>query len=125
MSCGAEACASAAFTLKHDGFEPDLIVAHPGWGEALFIKDVFPRAKLVIYCEYYYALEGQDVGFDPEVAPLSFQQKAKLRLKNTTNLLSLDIADAAISPTQWQKSTYPHGHKTRSASSTMELTVAV
>lgn len=104
----AEACAAAAFQLKREGFTPDLIVAHPGWGEALFIKDVFPTAKLVIYCEYYYALEGQDVGFDPDTPPLTFQQQAKLRLKNTTNLHSLQIADAAISPTQWQKSTYPN-----------------
>lgn len=103
----AEACASAAFQLKRDGFEPDVIVAHPGWGEALFIKDVFPRAKLVIYCEYYYAAEGQDVGFDPEDPPLTFQQRCRLRLKNTTNLLSLEMADAALSPTEWQKSTYP------------------
>jgi glycosyltransferase involved in cell wall biosynthesis len=103
----AEACASAALKLKQEGLEPDVIYAHPGWGEALFIKDVFPHAKLVIYCEYYYALEGQDVGFDPNAAPLTFQQQCKLRLKNTTNLLSLQIADAAISPTQWQKSTYP------------------
>jgi glycosyltransferase involved in cell wall biosynthesis len=103
----AEACASAALKLKQEGFEPDVIYAHPGWGEALFIKDVFPRAKLVIYCEYYYGLEGQDVGFDPEEPPLTFQQRCKLRLKNTTNLLSLQISDAAISPTEWQKSTYP------------------
>lgn len=103
----AEACAAAALQLKREGFVPDIIVAHPGWGEALFIKDVFPRAKLVIYCEYYYALEGQDVGFDPEIPPLTFEQRCRLRLKNTTNLLSMEIADAAISPTQWQKSTYP------------------
>ena len=107
MVLRAEACASAALQLKRDGFEPDVIVAHPGWGEALFIKDVFPHAKLVIYCEFYYAAEGQDVGFDPEEPPLSFAKRCKLRLKNTTNLLSLEIADAAISPTQWQKSTYP------------------
>lgn len=103
----AEACAAAAFQLKREGFVPDIIVAHPGWGEALFMKDVFPQAKLVIYCEYYYALEGQDVGFDPEIPPLTFEQRCRLRLKNTTNLLSMEISDAAISPTQWQKSTYP------------------
>jgi glycosyltransferase involved in cell wall biosynthesis len=103
----AEACAAAAMQLKHEGFVPDIIVAHPGWGEALFMKDVFPQAKLLIYCEYYYAVEGQDVGFDPEIPPLTFMQRCKLRLKNTTNLLSMEIADAAISPTQWQKSTYP------------------
>jgi glycosyltransferase involved in cell wall biosynthesis len=103
----AEACAAAAMQLKREGFAPDVIVAHPGWGEALFLKDVFPQARIVLYCEYYYASEGQDVGFDPEDPPLTFDQRCNLRLKNTTNLLSMEIADAAISPTQWQKSTYP------------------
>lgn len=103
----AEACAAAALQLKREGFVPDVIVAHPGWGEALFMKDAFPHARLVIYCEYYYAHEGQDVGFDPEVPPLTLEKRYLLRLRNTTNLLSMEIADAAISPTQWQKSTYP------------------
>jgi glycosyltransferase involved in cell wall biosynthesis len=102
-----EACAAAAHALKRDGFAPDVIVAHPGWGEALFIKDVFPKARVVLYCEYYYAQEGQDVGFDPELPPLTFEQQCLLRMKNATNLLSMEIADAAISPTQWQKQTYP------------------
>jgi glycosyltransferase involved in cell wall biosynthesis len=103
----AEACAAAALQLKRDGFTPDLVVAHPGWGEALFIKDVFPQARLVLYCEYYYALEGQDVGFDPQQPPLTFQQRCRLRLKNSTNLLSMELADAALSPTHWQRNTYP------------------
>jgi glycosyltransferase involved in cell wall biosynthesis len=103
----AEACAAAAMQLKRDGFVPDVIVAHPGWGESLLIKEVFPQARLIIYCEYYYAVEGQDVGFDPEIPAMTFQQRCKLRLRNATNLLSLDMADAAISPTQWQKSTFP------------------
>lgn len=103
----AEAVASAAFQLKQDGFVPDIIVAHPGWGETLFIKDVFPRAKLVIYCEFHYAAEGQDVGFDPEIPALSFQQRCRLRLRNNVSLQALTIADAAISPTQWQRATFP------------------
>lgn len=102
-----EACAAAALKLKSEGFTPDVIVAHPGWGEALFIKDVFPKARVVLYCEYYYAAEGQDVGFDPEQPALTFEQRCTLRMRNATNLLSMEIADAAISPTQWQKSTYP------------------
>lgn len=103
----AEACASAAMQLKRDGFYPDLIVAHPGWGEALFMKDVFPNARLAIYCEYYYALEGQDVGFDPEMPRLTLAQQYMLRIRNTTHLLSLEAADLAFAPTQWQKQTFP------------------
>ncbi len=103
----AEACASAALQLKHEGFEPDFIIAHPGWGETLFIKDVFPRAKILMYCEYYYAAQGQDVGFDPEIPAPNFVGHCRLRMKNTVNLHAMQIADAAISPTQWQKSIFP------------------
>jgi hypothetical protein len=31
----------ACHDLHKDGFRPDVIVAHPGWGEALFLKDNF------------------------------------------------------------------------------------
>ncbi len=103
----AEACAAAVMQLRREGFVPDLIVAHPGWGEALFMKEVCPKAKLILYCEYYYSQEGQDVGFDPEMVELTLSQRYQLRLKNTINILSMEIADAAISPTQWQKNTYP------------------
>ncbi|WP_338849750.1 glycosyltransferase [Massilia sp. W12] len=102
-----EACAAKAMQLKHSGFTPDIIVAHPGWGEPLFLKDVFPRAKVVMYCEFFYGMEGRDVGFDPELPQMTFDKQCILRLKNNANLHALDIADAAISPTEWQKSTYP------------------
>lgn len=111
----AEACAAAALQLKNEGFTPDLIIAHPGWGEALFIRDVFPRARIANYCEYFYASEGQDVGFDPETPALDFEQRYVLRLKNTANLLSLNDADLAYSPTAWQRSTYPAVYQDRIA----------
>jgi glycosyltransferase involved in cell wall biosynthesis len=103
----AEACAAAALQLKREGFVPDVVVAHPGWGESLFVKDVFPQAKLLVYCEFYYAAEGRDVGFDPEQPAINFQQRCQLRMRNAHSLLSLEAADAAISPTHWQKSLFP------------------
>lgn len=103
----AQACAVAALKLKNEGFTPDVIVAHPGWGDALFIKDVFPQARLVVYCEYYYSGTSQDADFDPELPPLSLERRCLIRMRNTASLLSMELADAAIAPTAWQKSTYP------------------
>lgn len=102
-----EACTAAMMKLKSEGFLPDVVIAHPGWGESLFVKDVFPRARLIVYCEFYYANEGRDVDFDPEMPKLSFQQRCQLRMRNAVNLLSIEAADLAIAPTQWQKSVWP------------------
>ncbi len=51
---------------KRAGLEPDTIIAHPGWGDAFFVRDFFPGARVLGLFEYYYRPRGADVGFDPE-----------------------------------------------------------
>ncbi|NDC09387.1 MAG: glycosyltransferase [Oxalobacteraceae bacterium] len=102
-----EACFRAALALKTQGFMPDVIVAHHGWGESLFLKEIWPDAKLGIYCEFFYHAEGTDVGFDPEFPVTDVAEPCRMRLKNLNNLLHFDIADAGLSPTLWQASTFP------------------
>lgn len=92
--------------IRQAGFRPDVILAHPGWGETLYAKDVFPYARLIHLCEWYYSAEGADVGFDPEF-PSSLNDRARVRTWNAQHALSLLECDAAVSPTHWQKSRYP------------------
>lgn len=101
------ACAQAMEQLREQGFEPDVIVAHPGWGEALFCKDVWPRSRLVIFAEFYYRAEGSDFGFDKEFFHDSVAARARLRLKNSVHLHAFEAADAIYSPTEWQFSQIP------------------
>jgi len=108
-----EACFRAALQLREEGFSPDVIVAHHGWGESLFLKDVWPRARLGIYCEFFYSAEGSDVGFDPEFPVLDPGDVCRLRLKNLNNLLHFESADAGLSPTHWQASTFPEVFRDR------------
>ena len=108
-----EACFRAALQLKAQGFSPDVIIAHPGWGESLFLKDIWPQAKLGIYCEFYYHPEGADVGFDPEFPAKDVGDVCRLRLKNLNNLLHFEVADAGISPTHWQASTFPEPFRSK------------
>ena len=109
----AEACFKAALQMKQLGYKPDVIVAHHGWGESLFLKEVWPEAKLGIYCEFFYHQHGADVGFDPEFPATDEGEVCRLRLKNLNNLLHFEIADSGISPTHWQASTFPEPFKNK------------
>jgi glycosyltransferase involved in cell wall biosynthesis len=109
----AEACFRAALEMKAGGFSPEIIVAHHGWGESLFLKEVWPKAKLGIYCEFFYQPHGADVGFDPEFPSVDPGEACRLRLKNLNNLLHFEVADAGISPTHWQASTFPEPFKSK------------
>lgn len=108
-----EAALRAALQMRQQGYRPDIIVAHPGWGESLFLKDVWPDAKLGLYCEFFYHASGADVGFDPEFAEDAVTVAAKMRVKNAHNLVQLETADAGIAPTHWQASTFPEPFRSR------------
>ena len=101
-----QATARAMLQMKRAGFVPDAILAHPGWGETLYAKDVYPDARLVHLCEWYYAAHGADVGFDPEF-PATLDDHARVRTWNALHALNLLQCDAAVSPTRWQRERHP------------------
>ncbi len=101
-----QAVARVLVGLRDRGPPPHLIYAHPGWGEALFVKDVFPHVPLVTYAEWYYTAVGRDVGFDPD-EPVGLDRTCQVRMRNAHLLVSHLAADWRISPTRWQKSQHP------------------
>jgi len=101
-----QAAVRAMLAMRKGGFVPDVILAHPGWGETLYAKDVFPETRLVHLCEWFYSAEGADLGFDPEF-PMSFDDQARIRTWNALHTLNLTQCDLGISPTQWQRSRHP------------------
>ena len=110
----AEACANAAQRLKNQGFTPDLICAHPGWGESLFLKAVWPEVPLLCYQEFFYQEHGFDTGFDPEFPDeIGWESQARLHMKNAYLYLTLEQADWNISPTHFQASSFPEHYRRR------------
>jgi glycosyltransferase involved in cell wall biosynthesis len=107
-----QAVARVMLNMKRQGFVPDAVLAHPGWGESLYVKDVFPDTRLVHFCEWYYSAQGADVGFDPEF-PASFDDGARVRTWNALHALNLTQCDAAVTPTQWQWSRHPENLRSR------------
>ncbi|WP_282048343.1 glycosyltransferase [Sulfitobacter mediterraneus] len=105
----AEACYDAALKLRdRSGFSPDVILAHHGWGEAMFLRDLWPEARLGLYCEFFSGAEAPCTNFDPEFASSRSDKNApRLRIKNLSNRMHFDIASAGVSPTAFQADTFP------------------
>ena len=103
----AEAVFHVALEMKRAGYRPDVIVAHPGWGESLFLKEVWPSARLGLYCEFFYRVNGADVGFDPEFSSPEPAEACRILTKNANLILHFAQADGALSPTQWQADGFP------------------
>lgn len=101
------AAAKAALALQRTGFSPDIILGHAGWGDTLFLRDVYPEARGQAYAEFYYNAAGADVGFDPEWPGDDFPARALTHTKNAAMLLGLFSADRGLSPTRWQRSVFP------------------
>ncbi|MGB8813541.1 MAG: glycosyltransferase family 4 protein [Paracoccaceae bacterium] len=100
--------ARAALQLRDQkGYVPDVIFGHSGWGETLFLKEIWPAAKLLVYAEFYYRGVGADVGFDPEFEKPGFDAVMMAQGRTTHLGQALLHADAGLSPTKWQASTYP------------------
>lgn len=109
----AEACARHMIRLRDAGFVPDVVVAHPGWGESLGVKAVWPGARLGIYCELYYQADGADVNFDPEFGRSDPLDVLRLRFKNLNSDLHVELADGALAPTRWQAGSFPEPLRSR------------
>ena len=106
--------AQALQQLKDKAIGFDVIVAHPGWGEAMFVKDVFPSTPLLTYFEFFYSATGADVGFDPEF-PTGPESAQRLRVRNMPHLAALNACDAGFTPTRWQHSRLPTEYRGRVA----------
>jgi glycosyltransferase involved in cell wall biosynthesis len=96
-----------AAEMRAKGYEPDFIFGHLGWGETLFLKEVWPKARLALYAEFFYHTEGLDCGFDPEIYPLSLASRMRVTAKQASLLLAMLNADKALAPTRWQADAFP------------------
>ena len=107
-----QAVYKAAMKLKHQGFWPDVIYGHSGFGATMILKDVFPNSAFVGLFEWYFNAHGAVHGFDPST-PVTFDDECRIRTQNMTLLTDLAACDAGVSPTQWQGRQFPPEFQTK------------
>ena len=107
MSDRAVVVARFAQKLRAEGYVPDVIYGHSGWGETLFLKEVWPEAKLLVFAEFYYRGLGADTGFDAEFQAQGFDQVMIAQSRSAYMAQALVHSDGGVTPTRWQASTHP------------------
>ena len=91
----------AAWQLtQQTGFSPDVVFGHGGWGETLFLRDVWPDARHLTYAEFYYHSTGLDTDFDPEFRAHSLPAQMNVTARAAHLGQSVLLANAALAPTR-------------------------
>ncbi|MFC6636006.1 glycosyltransferase [Sulfitobacter sp. JBTF-M27] len=91
---------------SEEGFKPDIVIGHIGWGELTFFKQVWPDVPIIGFFEYYYNIEGGLVGFDPEET-VSDHAPFLMHARNAVPLANIETVDQGHCPTIWQRDRFP------------------
>ncbi len=91
---------------RNEGYRPDIIIGHTGWGELLFLKEVWADVPVIGFFEYFYRTQGGLVGFDPET-PVNDQAGFFAQARNTVPYASIESVDQGHTPTFWQRDRFP------------------
>lgn len=100
----AQAAFLALYELRKEGWAPDLVCAHSGWGPSLLIRELWPQTRLLTLYEWYYRARGSDADF---LEPISHDGAARAHFKNLPILADIADMDWGTSPTRWQWSQFP------------------
>ncbi len=102
----AERVAEQARALLAAGVEPQVVLFHSAWGEGLYLRGLWPRAVLIAYPELFGSpsLLGSD---DPDAPPITTARLQLLARNNLMALAALADADLALTPTLFQRNTFP------------------
>jgi len=103
----AHAVMEAAQSLKAGGFQPQLIIGHPGWGDTLLLREVFADVPQLTYAEYYTPPRGHQGDFDPLLRAFTLQERGLLHLMNLGLAMPYAEADRLICPTAFQAGLLP------------------
>ena len=99
-------------TIKAEGYTPEVIISHSGWGCGLYAKSIFQNSKLVTYSEWWFKPDSDEYDYhNTQYISYSERTTEKLYLRNLTMAAELTEADEIVSPTSWQRNQLPKRFK--------------
>ena len=96
----APAVAGLCAQLAAEGWRPDCIAAHTGWGETLAIREVWPDVPQVLWPELWVRPLHGGYGVDKMLPPPTLPQQLEQLGRNTFTRAAMAQAQAWVLPTR-------------------------
>ncbi len=93
--------------LDSQGWIPDRILAHTGWGETLGIKEVWPSVPQILWPELWILPLHGGYGVDPLKTEAELDMKLEQLGRNSLTSVALQSATSWILPTRHQANSLP------------------
>ena len=103
----ADAVARHCLELERQGWRPQAIAAHCGWGETLALKTIWPDVPQILWPEIWMRPEHIGQGVDPELPPLRGDEALSQLGRNLLTQTALAMASAWVLPTEHQAGSFP------------------
>ena len=92
---------------RRDGWAPDLILGHSGWGETLLLHQVWPKCPSILWPELWVKPQHAGIELSPQGPGPTLQQLADHSARNHLTRAALASAQAWVMPTQYQAESLP------------------
>ena len=95
--------------LQAEGWDPEVVISHSGWGCGLHVKELWSNAKHVSYLEWWFDPRSDLLHYDPSnhELRLSPNSAASHWKRNQALALELVAADHVVAPSHWQRAQLP------------------
>jgi glycosyltransferase involved in cell wall biosynthesis len=103
----AERVAHVCDGLVGEGWRPDRILAHSGWGETLGLRNVWPDVPQLLWPELWVLPEHGGYGVDPQKPAVVLAHQLDQLGRNSITAAALSQAAAWVLPTQHQAQSLP------------------
>lgn len=103
----AEAVGGLCLQLRREGWQPDRICAHSGWGETLPLRQIWPAVPQLIWPELWLRPDQMGAGTHSFIQVVPEQLELAQLGRNSLTRVALSMADQWVLPTRFQADSLP------------------
>ena len=95
--------------LRNNGWKPDIVISHSGFGSGLYVKETWPTTHHISYLEWWFNPLSEFFTYDENNHDIGINRGSIKKHYDRNLYLSLELccSDKIVSPTFWQRSQLP------------------